>query len=70
MILPYLNPYQLVKLAANMATCLSRYGVVALDEADRAYSLFYRVGYKDVIVRKAGEDRLVVSYHAGYLRAI
>lgn len=64
--LPHLDPYQLVRVAANTAYCLSEEGVVVVEEVDRTYNVFYLVRYKDVVVGKAGEDKLVVSYHSGY----
>ncbi len=63
---PHLDPYQFVRAAAGMASCLSGDGIVVIDEGDRVYRIFYRVGYKDVFPQDVSAERLVVSYHAGY----
>lgn len=62
----HLDPYRFVRVSANMAACLNYNGVVIIHEVDRVYNIFYLMGYKDVLVEKATEDRLVVSYHSGY----
>ncbi|MCE4622498.1 MAG: class I SAM-dependent methyltransferase [Desulfurococcales archaeon] len=64
--LPHLDPYRFVRMSANMAACLNYDGVVMIQELDRVYNIFYLIGYKDVLVEKATEDHLVVSYHSGY----
>ncbi|MEB3859718.1 MAG: class I SAM-dependent methyltransferase, partial [Desulfurococcales archaeon] len=61
---PHLDPYQFVQAAANMAACLSGGGVVILEEGDRVYEVCYARGYRHVLPEEAGEERLVVSYHA------
>jgi len=63
---PHLDPYQFVRVAAGMAACLDKDGVAVLEEGDRVYTILYKAGYREVHVEEAGEDRLVVSYHAGY----
>jgi SAM-dependent methyltransferase len=63
---PHLDPYQFVRVASGMAACLDKNGVAVLEEDDRVYAILYRAGYRGVHVEEAGEDRLVVSYHAGY----
>jgi len=64
--LPHLDPYRFVRASANMAACLDYNGVVMIHEIDRIYNIFYLIGYKDVLVEKASEDNLIVSYHSGY----
>ncbi len=63
---PHLDPYQMVKAAAGMASCLESDGVVVIEEGDRIYDICYLRGYREVLAEEAGEDRLVASYHAGY----
>ena len=63
---PHLDPYQFVRAAAGMASCLSGDGVAVIEEGDRVYRILYRVGYKEVLPQDVGPERLIVSYHAGY----
>lgn len=62
---PHFNPYDMVKLAAGMASILGSKGVFLVEESDRIYSICQRTGYKDVIPDYVDEDRVTLSIEAG-----
>ena len=63
---PHFNPYQMVTLIASIAWILKPNGILLVEEHDRIYQIFYRIGYKQVLAEYAGEDRIALSIHAGY----
>jgi len=62
----HFNPYDMVKLTASTGKILEPDGILLVEDADRIYNIFYSRGYKLVLPEYAGEDRIVLSVHAGY----
>ncbi len=62
---PHFNPYDMVRLAAGMASILGSKGAFLVEEADRIYSTCQRTGYKDVIPDYVDENKVVLSIEAG-----
>lgn len=62
---PHFSPWEWVRVLANVSRLLVEGGLFAYDEADRVYSVFYLVGYKDVLPELVEGDRVVLSVHKG-----
>ncbi len=62
---PHFNPYDLVRIVAGMASILGSKGVFVVEESDRIYSIYQRIGYKDVYAEYADEDHVVLSIDSG-----
>jgi len=64
---PHLNPWDMVRAYAAICHLLNDSGVMAMDETDRIYNIFYRVGYKDFLIEGETKDGLTVAtIHMGY----
>jgi len=64
---PHLNPWEMTRAYAAICHLLNDSGVMAMDETDRIYNIFYRVGYKDFLIE--GETKYgltVATIHMGY----
>jgi ubiquinone/menaquinone biosynthesis C-methylase UbiE len=64
--MPHFDPFDAVKLFANVATILSDDGVFMIEDMDRVYGILYRTGYKDFLVEGQRENHTIVSIHEGY----
>lgn len=62
---PHFNPYDIVKLSAGVAETLDNDGVFLVEESDRVYSLYQRVGYKWVTPERVDEENVVLSIEDG-----
>jgi hypothetical protein len=64
---PHLDPWQMVKAYSSICYLLNDSGVMVMDEVDRIFNIFYRVGYKDFLVEGESEKgATVASIHVGY----
>jgi len=64
---PHLDPWNMARAYASICYLLKDEGVMALDEVDRVFNIFYRIGYKDFLVEgESGENLTVISIHRGY----
>ena len=62
---PHFNPWDMMRVLANIASLLRSNGLYIYDETDRVYSIFTVMGYKEVIVEKANSNKLVLTVHKG-----
>jgi len=63
---PHFNPWDMVKLLASSCETLVDSGLIIMEEGDRIYRIFYQQGYKDALVERVDEERIIISTHAGY----
>ena len=63
---PHFNPWDMVRLLASASETLPNDGLMIMEESDRIYRIFYQRGYKEVLIEKVDEERMVISTHAGY----
>jgi len=64
---PHLNPWEMARAYAAICHLLNDSGVMAMDETDRIYNIFYRVGYKDFLIEgETREGLTVATIHMGY----
>jgi len=64
---PHLDPWQIVKTYSSICYLLNDSGVMVMDEVDRIFNIFYRMGYKDFLVEGESEKGVTVtSIHVGY----
>lgn len=66
--MPHFDPLQAAELFRNVAKALEGDGVFMIEETDRAYSLFYRKAYRELLVEGRDEAGEIVSIDAGYDR--
>lgn len=64
--MPHFDAFDAVKLFAGVASILSDDGMFLLEESDRVYEIFYRVGYKDMLVETRTDEYTPISVHEGY----
>ncbi|NJE85604.1 methyltransferase domain-containing protein [Thermococcus sp. CX2] len=64
--MPHFDPFDAVRIFANVALSLSEDGVFVMEETDRVYGILYHIGYKDFLVESKTEDHTIVSVHEGY----
>ncbi|RLG83359.1 MAG: hypothetical protein DRO18_08005 [Thermoprotei archaeon] len=62
---PHFSPWEYVKLLASISEVLEDDGVLVLEEGDRIYSIFFKVGYKELLVERA-EKEPIISLHSDY----
>ncbi|RLG81020.1 MAG: SAM-dependent methyltransferase [Thermoprotei archaeon] len=62
----HFNPWSLVRLFSSASHLIANNGVFIIEETDRVYGILYRVGYKDFLIEKETNDKLIVSIHLGY----
>lgn len=60
---PHFGPWEWIKLLSNTSKILVDDGFFIYDEADRTYSIFYLVGYKEFLPELVEKDRVVVTLH-------
>jgi len=64
---PHLDPWEMARTYSSICHLLSDSGVMAMDEADRIFNIFYKVGYKDFFVEGESKEGLTVAtIHVGY----
>ncbi len=62
---PHFSPWDLVRVYANVSRLLKPYGLFIYDETDRVYTVFYLMGYGDVLPEYVEENRIVLTIHKG-----
>lgn len=62
----HFSPWEAVRIFSGFAHVLADDGLVVMEECDRHAHIFYRVGYKHILVERTTDDRVTVSIHAGY----
>ena len=63
---PHFDPWKMIKVIASVCDSLENDGLFIIQEHDRIYSIFYKVGYKDLVPERIDDERALVSIHAGY----
>ncbi len=63
--MPHFDPWQMALLLASMSDVLKDDGVIIVQEIDRRYMVFYKVGYKEIIPMLSGEE-VILEFHGGY----
>lgn len=63
---PHFNPWDLVRFLSSAGEVLNDDGFLAVEEADRRYSIFLTAGYKWALYEAFDESKPVISFHAGY----
>ncbi|CAD5243440.1 class I SAM-dependent methyltransferase [Thermococcus camini] len=64
--MPHFDPFDAVKLFANVALVLSDDGVFIIEDMDRVYGILYRAGYREFLIEGRREDHTIASMHEGY----
>jgi len=64
--MPHFNPFDAVKLFANVAMSLSDDGIFMIEDMDRVYWILYRAGYREFLIEGRGDGYTVASMHEGY----
>jgi ubiquinone/menaquinone biosynthesis C-methylase UbiE len=64
--MPHFDPFDAVKLFANVASILSDEGVFIIEDMDRVYWILYRAGYKKFLIEGRRENYTIASMHQGY----
>ncbi len=64
--MPHFNPFDAVRLFANIALVLSDDGVFMIEDMDRVYGILYRAGYREFLVEGHRENYTIASMHEGY----
>ncbi|QDA30888.1 class I SAM-dependent methyltransferase [Thermococcus indicus] len=62
----HFDPFDAVRIFANVALALSEDGVFLIEDTDRVYRILYGIGYKEFFVESKGEDHTLASVHEGY----
>ncbi|AFL94947.1 putative SAM-dependent methyltransferase 2 [Thermococcus cleftensis] len=62
----HFDPFDAVKIFANVTLALSENGVFLIEDTDRVYRILYGTGYKEFFVESRGEDHTLASVHEGY----
>lgn len=60
----HFSPWEFVKLLSSISEILEEDGLLIIEEVDRTYSIFLRVGYKDLVVER--HDEPIISLHSNY----
>ncbi len=60
---PHFSPWDLIKVYANIAKMLKDGSLLMYDEGDRVYSIFYILGYKDVVAERVENGNVVLTVH-------
>lgn len=63
--MPHFDPWQMARLLASISNVLKDDGVIIVQEIDRRYIVFYKVGYKEIIPMLSGEE-VFLDFHGGY----
>ncbi|WP_297519367.1 class I SAM-dependent methyltransferase [Thermococcus sp.] len=64
--MPHFDPFDAVRLFANVALVLGDKGVFIIEDMDRVYWILYRAGYREFLVEGRREDYAIASMHEGY----
>ncbi|AMQ18485.1 class I SAM-dependent methyltransferase [Thermococcus peptonophilus] len=64
--MPHFDPFDAVRLFANVASILSDDGVFIIEDMDRVYWILYRAGYKKFLIEGRRENYTIASMHEGY----
>ncbi|WP_324609463.1 class I SAM-dependent methyltransferase [Thermococcus piezophilus] len=64
--MPHFDPFDAVRIFANVTLSLNEDGIFVIKETDRVYGILYNIGYKDFLVESKTEDHTIVSVHEGY----
>ena len=64
--MPHFDPFDAVRLFANVALVLSEDGVFMIEDMDRVYWILYRIGYKRFLIEGRREKYTIASMHEGY----
>ncbi|MBO8173952.1 MAG: class I SAM-dependent methyltransferase [Thermococcus sp.] len=64
--MPHFDPFDTVKIFANVSYVLKEDGFFLVEESDRVFNILYRTGYKDFLVETKTEDYTLISVHEGY----
>ncbi len=64
--MPHFDPFDAVRLFANVALALSDDGVFMIEDMDRVYWILYRAGYREFLVEGRRGDYTIASMHEGY----
>ncbi len=62
---PHFYPWEYIRLLASISEVLEEDGILIIEECDRTYSIFYKAGYKDLLVERVSE-KAVISIHSSY----
>jgi len=64
--MPHFDPFDAVRLFANVALVLSANGVFIIEDMDRVYWILYRIGYREFLIEGRKGDYTIASMHEGY----
>ena len=64
--LGHFSPWDFTFILASLSEILQDDGVVIIDQVDIRRRILMRIGYRALVVERAGEDRVVISLDAGY----
>uniref|UniRef100_UPI00261748B8 class I SAM-dependent methyltransferase n=1 Tax=Thermococcus sp. TaxID=35749 RepID=UPI00261748B8 len=64
--MPHFDPFDAVRLFANVALVLSDDGVFMIEDMDRVYWILYRVGYRRFLIEGRNGNYTIASMHEGY----
>ncbi|NJE05806.1 class I SAM-dependent methyltransferase [Thermococcus sp. M36] len=64
--MPHFDPFDAVRLFANVALVLSDDGLFIIEDGDRVYGILYRAGYREFMIEGRKEDYTIASMHEGY----
>ncbi|WP_457754136.1 class I SAM-dependent methyltransferase [Thermococcus sp.] len=64
--MPHFDPFDTVKIFANVSYILKEDGIFLMEESDRVFNILYRTGYRDFLVETKTEDYTLISVHEGY----
>ncbi|ASJ11669.1 class I SAM-dependent methyltransferase [Thermococcus thioreducens] len=62
----HFDPFDAVRIFANVALTLTEDGVFIVEDTDRVYRILYSIGYKEFFVESKGENHTLASVHEGY----
>ncbi|WP_297506203.1 class I SAM-dependent methyltransferase [Thermococcus sp.] len=64
--MPHFDPFDAVRLFANVVLVLSEDGVFMIEDMDRVYWILYRAGYRRFLIEGRRENCTIASMHEGY----
>lgn len=62
---PHFSPWDWIRVLANVSRLLVDDGLLIYDEIDRVHTIYYMVGYKDLLPELIERDRVVLTIHKG-----
>ncbi|RLG87973.1 MAG: hypothetical protein DRO18_02335 [Thermoprotei archaeon] len=62
---PHFSPWDFIRVLANISLILKDKSLLVYDETDRVHSIFYLLGYKDVIAERIENGKVVLTIHKG-----